>query len=305
MRKSCGTHWLDPAPAPEELGTLYLNYTTHTKPKPQPAKPQTLFRKLVGAIRSSVQAKLGYPTSLPQGITRLLRIAARLHPGWYDLKLNELFYVPFVPDGKFLDVGCGSGSALAALQARGWHVRGIDFDSAAVAVAKLQGFDVSVGSLAEHHFQDNTFDALLMSHVIEHVPDPIADLSECRRVLKPGGYLIVITPNAASRGHKKYGKYWRGLEVPRHLQIFTPASLAAAAQKAGFQDVTGTTCMQGIHYLPDASEACVKTGRFDLPPETRISRLRNMVRLYFAGLRFTFFPGSEETILLRGRKESV
>jgi SAM-dependent methyltransferase len=74
-----------------------------------------------------------------------------------------------------------------------------------------------------------------MSHSIEHVHDPEAWLVECRRVLKPGGRLVVVTPNSASLGSRWFAENWRGLEPPRHLQIFTAGTLSRVTTRAGLR----------------------------------------------------------------------
>jgi SAM-dependent methyltransferase len=74
-----------------------------------------------------------------------------------------------------------------------------------------------------------------MNHVIEHVHDPVSMLKECHRILKEGGRLVAITPNIRSWGHRIYQRAWRGLEPPRHLQIFSRPSLTASAVQAGFR----------------------------------------------------------------------
>ena len=286
-----------------ELVELYETYTTHVTPTSNKAKQRSLLGHILNTVRSAVLADLGYYTSLSKPAALCLRTLARLHPGWYDSQCNQVLYVPFVPNGRLLDVGCGNGATMVTLQERGWRVRGIDFDPKAVAAAQTNGLDVSLGGLLEHRFPSKSFDTILVSHVIEHVPDPIAVLTECHRLLKPGGTLVALTPNADSRSHKMFGECWRGLEVPRHLHIFTPQSLATAARQAGFENVTGATCIQGVFYLPAASRACQETGSFTLPPTTKLSLLANQFRLYFAGIRLACAPGGEETVLLRCRKE--
>ncbi len=74
-----------------------------------------------------------------------------------------------------------------------------------------------------------------MIHVIEHLFDPIGTLKICRRLLKPGGRLLVVTPNAASLGHAAFKAAWRGLEVPRHLFLFSRESLEICLEQAGFR----------------------------------------------------------------------
>ncbi len=101
-----------------------------------------------------------------------------------------------------------------------------------------------------------------MNHVIEHVPPPTELLRECRRILK-NGVLVAITPNAASRGHRRYGKDWRGFE-PDHLQIFTVEALITLATGAGFDWVCAFSSCQGVEYLLDASEGLARYNKPEL-----------------------------------------
>jgi SAM-dependent methyltransferase len=148
----------------------------------------------------------------------------------------ELCYLRAQPGGSLLDVGCGSGDWLVQMKARGWQVRGVDFDSRAVHVARERGLIVESGALDEQLYPDGSFDAVVLNHVIEHVPDPRSTLVECERVLKKGGRLALITPNANSLAHRLLHKDWRGLEPPRHLHIFTPGSMTSLLKQAGFYE---------------------------------------------------------------------
>jgi len=148
---------------------------------------------------------------------------------------GEVRFLSAVSQGRLLDVGCGSGDWLASMRERGWQVAGTDFDENAVKVARQRGLDVVCGPLEQQHFADNSFNAVTLSHVIEHVPDPVAELKECLRILKPGGKLVLFTPNSASLSHKVFKRDWRGLEPPRHLHIFSMDSMRRLLEKAGFR----------------------------------------------------------------------
>ncbi|MDH4231879.1 MAG: class I SAM-dependent methyltransferase, partial [Nitrospirota bacterium] len=84
---------------------------------------------------------------------------------------------------------------------------------------------------------DETYDAVILNHVIEHVHDPVQLLTECRRVMKPDGLLTAVTPNASSYGHSYFLSRWRGLEPPRHLHLLSPSNLQKIAEKAGFSTI--------------------------------------------------------------------
>jgi SAM-dependent methyltransferase len=164
-----------------------------------------------------------------------------LSPRHRALARRELMYVPFVAQGRLLELGCGNGQYLQRLQSAGWKCVGIDFDPAAVANAKALGLDARVGTLAEQRFADASFDTVLMSHVIEHLPDPHAELREVRRILKPGGRVVLLTPNVGSLGHRAAGRHWIGLEPPRHLFVFSRPSLARVLADCGFGEVAVDT----------------------------------------------------------------
>jgi SAM-dependent methyltransferase len=113
-----------------------------------------------------------------------------------------------------------------------------------------------------------------MSHFLEHVHEPAELLAESHRILKPGGRLVVLTPNSGSWGHLEYQGCWRGLEPPRHLHIFNSQSLDRLARQTGFGKVTISTTLRNGGKILLASRAIRRTGQFD--PRARrdiVSRL--------------------------------
>jgi SAM-dependent methyltransferase len=151
-----------------------------------------------------------------------------------------------VPKGRLLEVGCGSGARLAQLAAEGWQVLGQDVDPQSAQHAQSRhGCSVLVGDLRALGFEAASFDCILMNHVLEHLHDPIGTLAECRRLLKPDGRLVAVTPNVASLGMRTFGPHWRGLEAPRHIHLFRPTTLARLAELAGF--TTFETCSSMAH----------------------------------------------------------
>ena len=143
--------------------------------------------------------------------------------------------MPVQSGAPLLDIGCGDGLLLSNLRALGWDVQGVEPDAAAAESARTRGFPVFNGSLEEAQFPDASFAAVTMSHVIEHVAEPARTLAEIRRVLRPGGSLVVMTPNANSVLHRVFRDRWFPLDPPRHLLLHSPASLARLLRDAGFE----------------------------------------------------------------------
>jgi SAM-dependent methyltransferase len=133
-----------------------------------------------------------------------------------------------------LDVGCGDGAFLLNARSCGWEAIGVDPDPKAVANASSKGLTVYESGIEYFDGKKEIFDAITLSHVIEHVHDPIAVLEFCFTLLKPGGQLWIETPNIDSLGHRHFRSNWRGLEVPRHLVLFNRNSLQHAVQLVGF-----------------------------------------------------------------------
>jgi SAM-dependent methyltransferase len=219
-------------PLEEDIGKAYLSYYTHYD---DVRRPDNLASRIYGHVRSRyVATKYGYRTSDNSRWNRILGSVAYLNPIRRTSFDGSVFWLNANPNGRLLEVGCGSGAMLKSMEGLGWRVEGVDFDPLAVDEAGKKSLLVHVGTLKAQEFSENSFDAIVMSHVIEHVHDPIDLLRGCHRILKPGGFLVVITPNAASWGHRIYGADWRGLEPPRHLHIFTLPSLSLVSTRAGF-----------------------------------------------------------------------
>jgi 2-polyprenyl-3-methyl-5-hydroxy-6-metoxy-1,4-benzoquinol methylase len=274
MRKctnpNCGTLWLDPMPEEADLPKLYAGYYTHQTPAPS----DSVLRALLGRMRMGyLHAHYGYEFQSFSWVNRLLGLAAHLHPALKDSLQDSVFHLHAKPGGRLLELGCGSGVALQSMQQKGWCVTGLDFDEGAVSNARSKGLDVRQGQLSEQGFADESFDAVVMSHVVEHVPSPVELLAECRRILKKEGVLVALTPNADSPVHKRYGRNWRGLEPPRHLQIFTPKSLASIADSAGFAVVRAFASLNGYAYQDLASAELEASGKHVMSGRVAASRL--------------------------------
>jgi len=212
----CGLIWINPRPLESDLHIAYETYFTHADEGEKQSSGLRDF--LYSAYRA-----VNYPLWAITGIAR------------EKVRRREMFLNDAKP-GKLLDVGCGDGTFLNVMRGRGWDVDGIDFDAAAIQTAKTK-FKLSLrhGDLRAAKLSENTFDAVTMSHVVEHLTDPIGLLTEIFRILKPGGQLVMTTPNTASVGHQKFGPCWFGIDPPRHLYLFNQSNLSEVARRAGFK----------------------------------------------------------------------
>ena len=139
------------------------------------------------------------------------------------------------------DVGCGGGKYLVAMQGLAWQPYGVEFNAQAVKACREAGLDVFQGELSEAGFTDDSFDLVTARHVIEHMPQPTDFVRELYRVVKPGGMMVLKTPNSQALGRGWFGDDWFANEVPRHLVLFSPANLKQLAENTGFIQTVSET----------------------------------------------------------------
>lgn len=165
---------------------------------------------------------------------------------------GRILFPAYRPGGRALDVGCGSGAFLDVLQRHGWAVAGVDAsETAAGAAESTYGIKVHVGELQSAPFTPASFDFVNLSHVIEHVWSPSQTLSRVAELLTPTGQLYIETPNVDSFGFRRCRQYWFPLETPRHLWLFSMATLTRALEAAGLQVVE----VGGLHFPAFSWEA--------------------------------------------------
>jgi 2-polyprenyl-3-methyl-5-hydroxy-6-metoxy-1,4-benzoquinol methylase len=235
-RTDCGLIWLDPMPLSEDIGQAYAAYYTHV-PRDASSRAGLVKETYRMMKRGYLANKYGYslhPTSWLARALGVLLYAFPIRRGGAD---DDVRFLPALPNGRLLDVGCGSGEWLLTMRGLGWEVEGVDFDDAAVRIGRQRGLMVRFGSVEQQNYPEESFDAIILNHVIEHVPEPVGTLNECRRILKRGGKLVLCTPNSSSLGHRVFKENWRGLEPPRHLHLFSPQSLRRLLGLAAFRNV--------------------------------------------------------------------
>lgn len=139
--------------------------------------------------------------------------------------------------GRILDVGCGGGHFLRALGSESWDRYGVETGRQACSAASswLGSDRVVSGTLTEAGFPDSAFDLVTFWSALEHSTRPRATLLEARRIVKPGGSLVVQVPNADSYQAAMFGGDWFALDAPRHRYHFTPERLQRLLNETGFQ----------------------------------------------------------------------
>jgi SAM-dependent methyltransferase len=147
--------------------------------------------------------------------------------------------------GRVLDVGCGMGQFMAAMQQRGWESVGIDqSDRAVTYVKETLGLEAYLGQLEDLAMPEAEFDAVTMWDSLEHLHYPKAALREIWRLLRPGGYLLIRVPSLDSLDRRIFKTNWAGFDAPRHLVCFARHTLMRIVSDCGFSPER-IWCMSG------------------------------------------------------------
>ena len=141
--------------------------------------------------------------------------------------------------GAVLDLGCSSGSFLDSLKGEPWTLYGIEMSPECAKTAEARtGAKIFIGDILDAPFPPETFDVITCFDVLEHLYNPRQVIARVREWLKPGGIFYVFVPNVYSAEARVFRSYWCGLELPRHLFHFSPASLERLASSEGLKVVS-------------------------------------------------------------------
>ena len=182
--------------------------------------------------RNTVVSYDGYweaPTD-PDGTVRYLNSEEEFEK-YKRVTKQEIDFVNNLPAGVVLDVGCGNCRFLRALDLK-FVKYGCDpymtykyYDNKTVLFEK---------KLEDCHFPSNMFDIVILYHVIEHLEDPISTIKEIRRVLRPGGFFLIGTPNFGSWVARRFKENFRLLHDKTHISLFTKDSMVYFLEDHGF-----------------------------------------------------------------------
>ena len=203
------------------------------------------------------------------------------------------------PGDEVLDIGCGDGALLRTLCQAGAAACGIDLDpEGARFIEQTYGIPVQVGAFEEADFQGRCFDAVVATHVIEHFFEPIEALKKMRTLLKPGGVVVLETPNIL---RPKVG-FRRLFSVP-HNYYFSPRTLCVALQRAGLETIAIREFFRDS-FLIAARPAPPEAPALPLPADSWqhvLARILSHDLRYKTSLQFVWrkIPGLKRAIMYR------
>jgi SAM-dependent methyltransferase len=156
------------------------------------------------------------------------------------------------PGGRLLDVGCGNGSFLSVMKDLGWECDGVEPDPVAAGVALNLGHHVRQGSIEDLKMPEGHYDAVTLSHVMEHFPNPHTAMAAIAKLLKPGGIFFSVSPNPAGLIRRVYGDKWYGLMAPQHLVIPTTHGYRHLCMQVGLRPKCWTSTANCYWYLRES-----------------------------------------------------
>lgn len=226
---NCQSLYLDPRPTRSSVGSAYAKYYTHSV-----AEPGSFLHALKARLRNEcLSLRLGADIEPRLHLPKLMSGLIALVGKWVGEPFG-LMTLANRPKGRFMDVGCGAGLAVAAARQLGWDAMGIEVDPVAVREAQRADLNILEGTYEQLTRYPHQFDCIMCTHVLEHVHDPRDLLVKLRMAIKPGGVLLLSMPNSLSALRRHFGANWRGLEAPRHLSIPSEPQLIQLLVDFGF-----------------------------------------------------------------------
>lgn len=189
---------------------------------------------LTPANRRVLTNHFGYPFGASN---RLDRLRSWIHKA----KFEKVGIPKFKVTGDVLEIGCGKGQLLKQLKEWGWTVHGVEPSPEMTAIAnKYYGLDVRVDTVEHLMYPPNSFDAVIMIMVLEHLYDPFEALRRIVSWIKPGGEFIFAIPYFEGLEFRLHGKYAHSLALPHHVLFPNRAILREELQQSGFENVEFT-----------------------------------------------------------------
>jgi SAM-dependent methyltransferase len=164
-------------------------------------------------------------------------------------------------DARILDVGCGDGFHLRLLRdfgPAGWSLEGVDASPRAVEAARRAGLTVHQGTVETVSLPEAQYDLVLLVATIEHVDDPPGVLRAVRRLLRPGGRVVIVTDNTDTLDFRLFhGRHWGGYHFPRHFNLFDRGTLGRLAHGVDLDVDSMSTVVSPVNWVYSIRNALV------------------------------------------------
>jgi len=208
-------------------------------------------------------------------------------------KYNETLFgwlKKMVPKGKILEIGCYDGSFLNLFKKDGWNCQGVEPSVGAKIAKEKYGLDVIGGFFEPGQFEKNTFDLVVVKHVIEHVSDPLEFSREAAAMVKEGGFLYIEVPNSYV---SLYDRYFPEFHVD-HLSYFTIPSIENLLQRIGGFEIVKLESTWAYMKFPFIHILAKKTGKnnienscylLDYSIEKSIEKFKEYYNIYLRNLK--------------------
>ena len=222
----------------EGIGTVYMlpgaKYGRHVK-------CSNCHLIYVNPIENGERIKEGY--SQRKSVDASIIQESRLHAAKAQIGLIK----KYKKGTSLLDRGCAEGFFLYNASKAGYATKGVELSQDAAEYAQKEfGLDVEAGRFEESRFAGNCFDVVTLWQVLEHLPYPLTTLKEVYRILKPGGLVVVSTPDIRSITARIFRKRWWNI-TRLHINQFTTKMLKAILENAGFKNISS------VHYRESVS----------------------------------------------------
>lgn len=161
-------------------------------------------------------------------------------PGFILERVGEIIggFARYRETNRLLDIGFGAGTILDVAKQQNWDAFGTEVSLPAFEYARRSGHKVHHGILSSAAYPDDHFDVITASEILEHLPDPEAELAEIARILRPGGLFLATTPFAKSMSFRLLKQNWTVLSPPEHTQLYSKKGAMLMLRRAGFSHIT-------------------------------------------------------------------
>jgi 2-polyprenyl-3-methyl-5-hydroxy-6-metoxy-1,4-benzoquinol methylase len=268
--RECDLCYTNPRPTPAEIAQFYYDdYAPHQAPAIQPKNKNS------------------------HGNWRQ-RIFRKKQPNWERGEIDP------VGQRRLLDFGCGAGVFLQRMHNRGWQAVGLDLSAKVVQYVRDElKLPALVGSLPNPILPPGSFDLVTLWHALEHVHQPLDILREVYNLLAPGGKVLVAVPNIDSAPFHWFGSAWYGLDLPRHLTHFTPATLRKILDRAGFQ-FEAMQMVRHSYWLRQSAQLASNRGTISPPLSLLKFRLPSSIVS-----KFHLLAGKTDSFVIMARKAAA